>query len=438
MSTIYDRWHKDGPNGKKVRSAEYGKGSRWQVRWVDEKGSGKANFMLLRGNDPERHAEAFKAQLDHRKNTGTALNIAGSRTLVRDYAEQWRASLLHRESSEKRTEYLLRRWIVPVIGDLRMCDVGASHMRNWIKDRQPLMAPSTLAAAWGCMKHLFNTAVVDRVLSISPCTGVKLPATPKAHHYIPSKRQVYTVGENIMERFRAVVYLDAGTGLRYSEILGLEPDCFDPMLRNVDVRQQLNFSKDGEPYLGPVKSAMSMRTNKVSTLGAESLAKHVEMFPPVTLWLWDRTDPDERKWHEREVRLLFTFPTKAQGLQPVQSGQWCRVWRAAADTAGIPKGVGIHCLRHYFATLLIHKGKSVKAVQEDLGHANPTITMNTYAGHWPDVDVDSRSIVDDELGGLADVATWLSDPPEDELPERSDEPGDFVLAGLPAGRTVMQ
>ncbi|WP_425567776.1 tyrosine-type recombinase/integrase [Nonomuraea dietziae] len=51
-----------------------------------------------------------------------------------------------------------------------------------------------------------------------------------------------------------------------------------------------------------------------------------------------------------------------------------------ARTAGIPPRIGLHCLRHYFATLLIHKGASVKTVQLALGHSTPMVTLNTYIG----------------------------------------------------------
>jgi integrase len=60
-------------------------------------------------------------------------------------------------------------------------------------------------------------------------------------------------------------------------------------------------------------------------------------------------------------------------------------------------GDGLHGLRHYFATLLIHNGASVKTVQLALGHA-PTITLNTYAHEWPDALDRTRALVDPALG----------------------------------------
>ncbi|WP_082801568.1 tyrosine-type recombinase/integrase [Herbidospora cretacea] len=59
------------------------------------------------------------------------------------------------------------------------------------------------------------------------------------------------------------------------------------------------------------------------------------------------------------------------------------MWAPAARLADIPKGVALHCLRHYFAMLLIHKGDSAKAVQFALGHSTPMVTLNTYVGSDP-------------------------------------------------------
>lgn len=65
---------------------------------------------------------------------------------------------------------------------------------------------------------------------------------------------------------------------------------------------------------------------------------------------------------------------------------------------GLPDRWGFHGLRHYFATLLIHAGASVKTVQLALGHSTPTVTLNTYAHEWPDVLDRTRSLVDEALG----------------------------------------
>jgi site-specific recombinase XerD len=52
----------------------------------------------------------------------------------------------------------------------------------------------------------------------------------------------------------------------------------------------------------------------------------------------------------------------------------------------------------YFATALIHAGASVKTVQLALGHSKPTITLDRYAGLWPEAIDRTRAIIDTALG----------------------------------------
>jgi hypothetical protein len=39
-------------------------------------------------------------------------------------------------------------------------------------------------------------------------------------------------------------------------------------------------------------------------------------------------------------------------------------------------------------------------VQLAIGHATPTITLNTYAGEWPEEAGSTRSIIDAALGNV--------------------------------------
>jgi len=148
------------------------------------------------------------------------------------------------------------------------------------------------------------------------------------------------------------------------------------------------------PFLGAPKTKTSPRVSEMGKVTSLALARHLEKFPVAERVIWDKTNP--RKPVQRPASLIFTTKTGA----PVHPAQWSDIWRDAADKAGIPKGVGVHCLRHYFATLLIHEGKSPKYVQLAMGHATPMITLNTYAGLWPEKEGTTRSIIDAALGNV--------------------------------------
>jgi integrase len=123
-----------------------------------------------------------------------------------------------------------------------------------------------------------------------------------------------------------------------------------------------------------------------------ALARHLEQYPPREIEIEDRTDP--RNIHHRPVRLLLTTGTG----RPLHRSNWSKVRRTAVRRSGLPAGFGLHGLRHYLATLLIHNGAAVKTVQLALGHSSPMITLNTYAHEWPDALDRTRALVDAALG----------------------------------------
>jgi integrase len=210
---------------------------------------------------------------------------------------------------------------------------------------------------------------------------------------VPTPSQVHLLASDVPERYRAGVYIAAGCGLRYAEIVGLELDHVDFLRREINVVQQLRQQAGGPAYIGLPKTKTSTRTGELPSVVADALAWHIQRFPPKVLEMEDRTDL--RKPVTRPVKLLFTTAT---GL-PVQRSSWSDGWKPAADAVeGIPEGFGVHGLRHYFAMLLIHGGASVKTVQMALGHSSPVITLGTYTHEWPEALDRTRSLVDAALG----------------------------------------
>lgn len=408
---IYDRWHLSHPpedatpckcgrgRNRLYPTATHGKGHRWQVRWdvIGEDGKRhqpRKNFSELDGDDPERHAKAFDAKVNHDLDTDRYIAPEKGRTKLKDYAATWRETQLHRDSTAERMERVFRLHIDPILGELPIGKVKSSNIKRWVKDRADELAPSTLAVAYSNLASMFAAAVLDRDIGASPCTGIRLPEIDKHPHFIPTGDQVHQAAETILARYAAAVYLAAGCGLRWGEVFGMEVDGVDFLRREVDVRQQLKCVDGRPPYIGKVKTSTSARTAELPSVTAAALTEHLKRFEPVEIKIIDETDP--RNPVERMAKLLFTTPR----LNPLHRGTWSKAWAPARDAAGIPKGEAMHCLRHFFATLLIHKGANVKTVQLALGHSTPMITLNEYVGEWPELEERTRTIVDAALGDV--------------------------------------
>ena len=71
---------------------------------------------------------------------------------------------------------------------------------------------------------------------------------------------------------------------------------------------------------------------------------------------------------------------------PIRRTAFGDVWRAAVKAAGAPTGTGFHELRHYYASLLIRHGESVKPYKP-AGSAQRRRDAGYLLPLWPEVTI---------------------------------------------------
>jgi integrase len=72
--------------------------------------------------------------------------------------------------------------------------------------------------------------------------------------------------------------------------------------------------------------------------------------------------------------------------------------KALLMQAGLPRSFCFHDLRHTWATLLLRQGVNPKFVQELLGHADISLTLNIYSHVLPDMGDAAAGAMDAALG----------------------------------------
>ncbi len=181
------------------------------------------------------------------------------------------------------------------------------------------------------------------------------------------------------DRYRALVTLAAGTGLRQGECFAVEVRHI-VLRRLLKVEQQLVLLPGAPPQIGPPKTDASYRTVPLPQVVVDAPAAHLAAFPA------------------GDSGLIFTTPTG----DPISRTRFsASLWRPAVQRAGLPAGTHFHDLRHFYASLLIRHGESVKVVQSRLGHANAVETLNVYSHLWPDSEDRTRAAVDSVLGATS-------------------------------------
>jgi site-specific recombinase XerD len=75
-----------------------------------------------------------------------------------------------------------------------------------------------------------------------------------------------------------------------------------------------------------------------------------------------------RDYWKRERPQNWLFP--GHPGRRITTRQLQRVFRDAADAAGLDEAVSVHTLRHSFATHLLEQGVDIHVIQDLLGHRN--------------------------------------------------------------------
>lgn len=347
----------------------------WRAKYYDPDGKEHARHFP-RKVDAQRWLDGIQGELAR----GEYVDPGAGKVTFREYAEQWRARQVHRPSTAAQVVTHLERHVYPVVGDRPMGEVRRSELQAWVKGRSEVLAPATVIVIWRWVSTIFRAAVDDGVVRVSPCRGVKLPKRERAQVVPLETEVVQGLVDALPERYRAAVFLAATTGMRQGEVFGLTVDRVDFLRRKVRVDRQLITMQGAPPVLAPPKTEASRRTIPLPQVAVDALAAHLERYGPGA------------------DGLVFTN----EDGEPIRRTAFSGVWRPAAASVGIPAGTGMHALRHYYASLLIRHGESVKVVQVRLGHASAAETLDTYSHLWPDSEDRTRAAVDEVLGAERD------------------------------------
>jgi integrase len=386
---IDDLWYKSkrGPNNERLKSARYGRGKRWRVRYDDADGNPSTEAF-------ERKADAEAFDLAARTGTRPAPKPApepAQQTLTfREYGERWRVSRTIGQALEyqRHTETRLRIHLYPTFGHRPIRKITLTEVLEWLANRRAEnVANTSLRTYFDLLNMVMNAAKVDKELDDNPCQGIRISAIlrglSRAPKWVPNDGQVLALLDAVPDRFKAAIWLGAGEGMRIGEVLGSENSRRTVDEDQIHVVQQLQFHKReyGGFYLSPPKAG-SVGDVDLDSEVATMLTEHVRKYPPVGVELPDITNgiPDPGKpATRRTVQLLFTDEL-GRPIHDQRWSDWFRAWRRAA---GWSEDGTFHSLRHYFATTLITQGVDPTDVQRALRHSSLRITLETYVHWWP-------------------------------------------------------
>ena len=347
---------------------------RWRARWRETPGG----LQKSKHFDRKLDAERFLVKLHHDLLTGTYIDPRRAQTPFVEYVESWldRMRPTWRETTAATVENSLRRHVLPVLGKRQIAAIKRADIESWAAALD--LGPSTVATVRQHLGQVLTAAVEDGLIARNPAAGAKMPRneTPRPEPVLSPV--IAAITASLPSWARVAVPLGLGAGLRHGEATGLTVDRVQFLRRSLRVDRQLVTMKSAAPVLGPTKTSSSNRTIPLAQFVADAVSTHLI------------------EHGEGQHGLILHLPDG----QPLGRNRFGRLWRAAREQAGA-EHVNFHDLRHTFASTLLSEGVSIRAVSEWMGHASPTVTLNTYAHMMPVDDDRARLVLDAALAPRA-------------------------------------
>ena len=383
------------------------RGDTWSAYWRDASGKQHAKAIGTRKKD----AEAYLTRVQSRVDDGTYRELAPITFAA--VAEQWLrdyAAVSVKPSTLGGYRSMLDSSLVPFFGPVQLTSIRPGDVQRYIAERiESGRKPATVQKAVILLKTMFKHAVEWDYLRTNPAQNVKAPRREHVEMEFLTPDEIRVFLAALEPRWYALFFTATFTGMRLGELLALQWSDIDWHGGTIRVRRSVWRGRFQEP-----KSKRSVRTIGMSPRLAAVLMDHKLETP----------------WSEHD--LVFCG---SDGQVIDQANLRHRVFEPTLEAAGLRK-MRIHDLRHTFASLLINQGENLKYVQQQLGHASITTTVDRYGHLMPDAHIGASQRLDATVFGHGPenpVDNRLTRAPEKQQAPSSMSPGPAVLLVAGAG-----
>ena len=262
--------------------------------------------------------------------------------------------------------------IKPALGRVKLTQLNATQIQAFYNDllRVHELSPKTIKNIHGILHKALDQAMKLRYIGLNAADACTLPRVekkeiaPLTEDEISAFLAVIQEGEPLRDLFTVALF----TGMREGEICGLPWDAVNFRDGTITVKQQLCREKEkgGQHYIAATKN------DKARTLTAAPFVMDI-------LLNVQRAQFSDRlalglAWNN-EFNLVFTD----------KSGKFIAPQTAFKHFKKIAAKIGrpdarFHDLRHTYAVTALQEGDDVKTVQQNLGHATASFTLDVY-GH---------------------------------------------------------
>ena len=380
---------KKQPNGKYLLTAYSGydsKGKQIRHRITVEARSDK---------DAEKKLVLYIAEVEN----GGIANT--SNMTLSEFAEYWAEKHANNSLAERTLERhlgILKTRILPTLGYLKLSKIKPTHILQFkqlligwerLDGRTGTLSLRSVEMNLSLLRSMLNKAVKWKLISSNPCQDVDMPK-PKSRKIPIYDEEQLALFLDLLKiesiRYRLMVLLALTTGLRRSEMFGLEWRHINFKEKTLSIEQSSLYIVGKGLITKEPKTELSNRRIAVPLAVMNLLKDYHEQQERESENLGD-------KWHDCN-RLFTTWDGRA--MNPDNFNTWLKRF---IQKHHLPH-ISPHSFRHMSATYALNQGISMKSVSSRLGHAKTSTTADIYAHALQSVDREIANKMDDLLDNL--------------------------------------
>ncbi|MBA3741985.1 site-specific integrase [Sporichthya sp.] len=428
-----------------IRAREGPRGLRHEAKYRDVRGV-------------ERSAGSYRTEKEairawHKAEEDLAAGKVGDpkrgRQTLSTYVEtEWFPNHQIELTTRENYRYVLNRYVLPGLGNVRMAELLPHHVREWVTELQRDYGarPPTIREAKVVLDAILSTALNDQVVWLHAGRGVKTPPVARKPRRIITVEQYDAIYAGLQDdTMRLLVETKIETGLRWGELTELRPKDIDMKPRLLTVSRAVvelksktrpdnvrfvvkDYPKDKEWRQLSLTARLVKQIQlhiRERELGRDDLlfpcpapkevrhCRPAQLPDPETLGLTEPNDKGRQYRHGtltayqsarcrcrqcKDAVAVYRAARRALGKdnprRPHQvntdghiPNSWFRahVWNPAVQTAEIGFTVTPHGLRHAHASWLLAGGADLQVVKERLGHGS-IATTGKYLHALPGAD----------------------------------------------------
>ena len=321
----------------------------------------------------DRQADVLKAMRAAQKAADDGAYFEPAKTSLSKWLDLWLTEYV--KPSAKPLTYStyksrVETHIKPALGRIKLLALNSTQIQAFYNDLLNGLQPKTIKNVHGILHKALEQAVKLRYIGFNPADACTLPRIERKEIKPLTEREITAFltaiqeGEPLCNLFTVALF----TGMREGEICGLPWDAVNFREGTITVKQQLCREKvaGGKHYIAATKN------DKTRILTAAPFVMDI-LHKVKQEQLRDRLSAG-LAW-QNEFNLVFT--DKAGRYIVPQTA--LKHFKAVASRIGRPDA-RFHDLRHTYAVTALQEGDDVKTVQQNLGHATASFTLDVY-GH---------------------------------------------------------